>query len=68
MQPKIANDYQCVCTELCRVAQEKLHWSPNPERACDFLGNRKPPMTIYGMAVCDLQGLRFTATPVVGSV
>ena len=32
---------------------------PNPDGVCDFLGNRKPPMKIYGMG-----GLRFTATPV----
>ena len=25
-------NYQCVFTECCRVAHEKLHWSPNPER------------------------------------
>ena len=53
-------NYRCVCTECCRVAQterrEKLHWSPNPEGVCYFLGNRKPRMTIYGMGVCDFVG------------
>ena len=62
MQPKIASNYRCICTERCRVTQGKLHWSPNPEGVCDFLGNHKPPMTIYGKGVCDLQGLQFTAT------
>ena len=67
IKPQIANiiskgvlhddkmNYWCIFTERCRVAQEKLHWSPNPEGLCDFLGNRKLPITIYGMG-----GLRFT--------
>ena len=53
-------NYWCMWTECCRVTQaawrENYTGPPNPEGVCDFLGNRKLPMIMYGMRVCDFLG------------